>query len=650
MKKTRLSDFLLEPKISLLVCTLFYAIRLFLSFANPHMPGGVDASTHLFQIWLIASEGLGGWNRWWYAGHPLLVQYPPIPHALGAFLSGFFGIEAAYKLVFAAGFFLLPASFFFLSESFGFGRRQKAVSLYLFSLAPVFEHYLHGGVLSAIFALPFSIFFLAFFLRSLSEKGFRYLAAAAIFLALSFLSHLFIPLAVLLVAAAYVAVFAPFFESAKRLASVCLLCALMVSFFAIPLAFSGAISDPAPSLLSLPLAQLALLAAAPFARSFMPFLNYYSLAMVGLAAILATAASVVLWREGRQKSQNANRQRLVLFSALLFFGFLAWALFLPLAGQAGVKLPLVVPIVFSILVGAAFGRNRLFDLLACALILLMALSFLSAAPSYVPQEARELAKWAAERTASRALLLPQGYFLSSAGEGRTDAASFLYDTYLIPFYGKENYWGWFTEAKPRREWDAGLSFGCSRPRSFQEIISGLSLLGKMTTQVMKECTLGGEEAEFCGKLVQTGADHLFVSKQFPEVIAFAERQQCLVKESEAEKASSYLVLGAKPYAEGDGGQRLPYEKGSGAISVFFSGPMQSVLVRESYFPGWKAWLDGKEVSVEKGGIGFLQLRAGAGEGNHTLVLKYQSENFGGLFYLVSLAAFIVALFAATRKA
>ena len=142
MAKNNLFNFFFSGRNALAICVLLYLAIPLNTFLNSPYPGGVDVATHLFQIGLIAEEGLTPWNHWWYAGHPLLDQYPPLSHLSGALISNLVGVENAYKIVMSIIFLLIPISFFLLLKEFPFSNEQKAFAIYFFSFSPVYSYFL----------------------------------------------------------------------------------------------------------------------------------------------------------------------------------------------------------------------------------------------------------------------------------------------------------------------------------------------------------------------------------------------------------------------------------------------------------------------------------------------------------------------------
>ncbi|MDD2655147.1 MAG: hypothetical protein PHQ80_00565 [Candidatus ainarchaeum sp.] len=631
MGKTK-SNFFLQGRNALAICIAIYAILLIRAFSVSYFPGGVDTATHLFQIGLIAEEGLTPWNHWWYAGHPLLEQYPPLSHLAGAAISGIVGVENAYKLIFSIAFILIPISFFLLLKEFDFTEEQRALALYLFSLSPVFAYDLNGGLLSAMLALPFCFLFLKYMIRAFNAKEWiKPAALSAVFLAIAALAHLFMPFAAAMFGFIYLVSYSPSAPSLKRFASIMIFTAALAGFFWFPLALNYSIGDTPINFSESSLAQVATIALAPFGRAFAVYINLVSV----LSALILSLLSIFsLLSTYRAKDSPSLRFFLLSISAIIL-----WSTFLPHSDQAGVKLPLFIPMVFAILIPKYISPvNILFPLSALFLALLLVSSFL-AEPSYVSPETFGMAEWAASQTQHRALLIPPGMGLLAQYEGRPNMGAFLYDAYMLPHYfHKEIYNGWFAEASPRSL--ADVSFTCSGKKSFSEIMGGFGILSTINLGKMKECEVPASPEEFCNALQSGSVDTIIANSNFPEVVSFADSAPCLSRSSVHSPLVAYKVVGSKPYLS----QNWSYEKKSGTISIHFNGPFSGTLsISESHYPYWKAYLDSNQVPVEKSSDGFLSIPIQVSGGPHELELSYSPNNYFGAFSLISAIAWLAAL-------
>lgn len=627
-------DSIFRPNAALAISLLLCLFILSQTFLRSPFPGGVDASTHLFQISLVASDGLTSWNHWWYAGHPLLEQYPPLSHLSGALISNLVGVENAYKIVLSFIFLLIPISFYLLLKEFPFSDEQKAFALYFFSFSPVYSYYLQGGVFSALFALPFSILFLKFLIRTLNSKKWLFHAIlSALSLAIVALSHLLMPVAAALFAFLYFLSLKPSIDLLKRLALIGILSFCLVAFFWVPLALNYTIQGDPANLSSLSSFQISTLAFAPFGRSFAVYINYISLLLVTLLGI---SILFFLYRDyaGKERSY-AN------FFILSIFAIIFWILFLPHSGQAGGKLPLFIPLIFSLFLCRHFNPKSQSRYLFLALPILLLFSTLLVQPSYFPPETYSFASFAANHTQSRALLLPQGFGLMEKFSSKANADTYLYEVYLLPHYfEKEIYNGWFGEAIPRED-IAKTTFDCWHARTPPEILSEIGPFSRIIlNRIDPSCAISVSPQKFCQIIQEGSVDSIFANSNFPSVVQFADSAPCLSRAGLSGPLIAYNVINPEPYV----GSNFTYSKKSGTISIQINGPYRgSLTVRESYYPYWKAHVDGQEVPVQKSEYGFLSIPLDLGEGSHELKIVYSPDNYFGVFDALSLISIIIVL-------
>lgn len=629
-----ISEKLFNLRNAFVICILAYMFLLFQAFGASPVPAGIDSATHLFQIDLISKEGLTSWNAWWYAGHPLLDQYPPLPHLLGAMLAKVpgFTVELAYKSVMAFGFLLLPVSFILFIEEFRLGGKQNALALYIFSFSSVFAYYLQGGVMSALFSIPFSLLFLKYMIRFFAFPKLRDLVLSSLFLALTSLSHLFTPVATVFFAFLYLLAFNPDLKSLKRLAMILALAGAMVVFFWAPLAFNYNITGSTGQFAS-GLASALKTVIGPFGRAFVTYLNYISIVIVLLMAALALISA--------RLDYVSNGRSFLFFFILAVLGSMLWVLFLPHGDQAGGKLPLMLPAFFALFLCRQAFYNEKTKALAILLVILMFISAVTIVPSYFTPQSMEMARWSSAQIQARGLFLPNGYAFT-VSKDKPNSDTYLFDSYLVPaHFGKEIYGGWFGEAAPRADSDAEISFSCTRTIPIQELVSRMTFNGKtIYHELGGSCTVPSSKERFCEIASQGAVDHIFANKEFPDAVGFLDTLPCAVRDEESPLMVSYRLINPLPYV--DGGH--PYSKHSGSISVFIDGTFKGDLtVRESFYPYWKASVDGSEVPVKEDKYGFLSIPLDLGPGSHELQLTYSSPRFFHVFDGVSLFAWLAVI-------
>jgi len=111
------------------------------------------------------------WSADWYAGSPALLLYPPLGYYLTAAIS-MLGLDPllAYKLVDAFFYWIAPVAIFFLGRELGFGRGESALSALMFSAFPqVIENYLFFDRFPTVVSIPISCVLIIFFHRALTR-------------------------------------------------------------------------------------------------------------------------------------------------------------------------------------------------------------------------------------------------------------------------------------------------------------------------------------------------------------------------------------------------------------------------------------------------------------------------------------------------
>lgn len=638
---------LFNPKTAIAICLLIYAMTIVRTFLFEPFPGGVDVATHLFQIGFISNEGSLSpdnwtWNHWWYNGHPLLDQYPPLSHFLGALIVPLFGIVGAYKIIASLVFLFIPISFYLLLQEFELKSEQRAFALYLFAFAPVFTYYLQGGVFSALCGLPFALLFLKYLIRAINAangmQAMRSIVLSGMFFALSALSHLLIPVAAALFGFVYLVSFKPDIPAFKRLCAIGMLAAALAGFFWVPMALNYKIEGPALDLAAFPITQLVLFAFNPFGRAFAVYINYVSILSLAVLGVLTVQAL-----HSDYKNKTFKYAAFFLVSA---FAVIIWILFLPHSGQAGGKLPFFLPMIFALLLCRYFDPSkmkiRLTTYLSIALLVLLLVSVFVVKNSGVTQHTYELAEWAADNTENKALFLPKGYGLLDPFDSKANADSYLYETFLFPqYFHKEVFNGWFGETEPREEISQIMNTGCGHSMTMEEIKSEIGLFSRIIyAELDKNCVINISTSDFCEVVQNSAVDAVFINTNFNAVGDFADRASCLQKRDSNGPLVFYKVLSPKPYAD----RALDYTKKSGTITITLVGPIKdNIVTRESYYPPplWNAQLDGTTVSIEKTQDGFISVPVDIGAGKHELKLVFLRNNFGGVFDIISFFALVL---------
>ncbi len=191
------NQILTDDRLSQLILVSLTIISVFLVFLFWRNPLTVyDVAGHASLVHTIASDfwpKMSGWNANELLGWPQGVFYPSFFHWLAAGLSFLVGIPTAIKLLVSAALVVLPASIHYFATSFTKDKRWAAIiTIIIFALLLLFPNFLGTGVkalfqiglLSNFFVLPLLLCFLA----SLHRED-NYLLCS-ILLSLVILTHL----------------------------------------------------------------------------------------------------------------------------------------------------------------------------------------------------------------------------------------------------------------------------------------------------------------------------------------------------------------------------------------------------------------------------------------------------------------------------
>jgi len=113
------------------------------------------------------------WSADWYAGSPALLLYPPLSYYLTAAIA-MLGVDPllAYKLVDSCFYSIAPLAIFLLGRELGFEKGESALAALMFSVFPqVIENYLFFDRFPTVISIPISCIFFVFFHRALTRAN-----------------------------------------------------------------------------------------------------------------------------------------------------------------------------------------------------------------------------------------------------------------------------------------------------------------------------------------------------------------------------------------------------------------------------------------------------------------------------------------------
>jgi len=174
---------------------LYFVVRPFL---QQDLLQSWDMAGHLFASWFVKNmtfPNYTGWNPFFYAGYPQNTFYPPLYHYLTALISFLVGLPLALKLVNVGSVLVLPLSFYYFARKIKLSASESAVATLLMML-PIVTLPIHsGGTLYSSFfvglgANALSLPILFFYLGKLADElDLRNLMVSSLLLSLIILSH-----------------------------------------------------------------------------------------------------------------------------------------------------------------------------------------------------------------------------------------------------------------------------------------------------------------------------------------------------------------------------------------------------------------------------------------------------------------------------
>jgi len=628
---------LIKAKHVLIFCILSYVLVTANAYLNPNMPGGVDAANHLFQTWFIKEYGLASWNPYWYAGSPLLDQYPPLTHIFSAFLASVLGVVNGYKVAYAIGFIMLPVSFYLLLKEFPLNDKEKGFALLMFSFSVIYVHYFQEGVYSSLLSFNLVMLYFKYLKKTIDAGGYKNTLTAALFLGLSALSHALNPVYAVVFSIPLVLVYS--YKKIKELVIILCLTAFLTAWFWIPyfVNYNSPKSTPQGlDLLTLP---------TEFGRAFVVSANY-----LGIAAtiLLATAIAYTTYKNIR----HGKDRKYTIYMALIFLTMILLR-FIPILGLQETKRALFfAPMFLSIYVAKAVSDMRYGKIASLFMIAPLVLLFFAYPPVTVDvnQDVTGVISIIKESPGERVLFLPERFDIMTVNKSDFPVAEDTYASFLVPYMtGKQvvnGLWsvGAISVNKPQ-EYGRMTNMKCQDTKTYQELLSDASWINKNTLGERKICEPKLDASTYCDTAAKASLDLIVVNTFFPEVVSYVGGLSCVEKTWENANFIVYRLKEKKPYIYfDDEGIGQNHSRDLGTIKIDLTAneaKTTRVHVAESYVNHWKAYLDEKEMKVERDSDGYITLGIGIAPGKHVLLLEYLPQRFGNVFSYVSVASWII---------
>ena len=574
------------------LATAIYATQLF----STSYPLGMDTFSHLPKLLYMVDNGLASWFFDWYAGMPLFLFYPPLSYFF-AYLPTLLGLNPllSYKLVEVVFILAAPIVFYFFCRRLGLSGERAAYATLFFSLIPFIPlNSIVFGRFPNIVAMPFYLAALIFFFEAVETHSKRSVLAAGGFFALTLLTHhlsayiLTISVAILLLNVLFGREsFRAKLRKVFSLSSPLIFGLLLSSFWLIPflvyLKYWHQLSFNPSSLYYLPVASV---------------------------IFILTVLGVSMLSERLSKTKDMY-SRVMLAWVFLFFIYGAYLLpgelLLPGGGEVDLmrfqlyaSIPLAVALAtrekydFGLVSRKLFGGYVSTSLLVTLLLTVNVVAgavILASTPQVVAQEV-DVGRIPPEIA---------GYLASQQCFGRILAIDCPFWVYLLPHYtGKRLIDGWYPQGS---------------------ILVMLKKVGK--TYTLNNCKNDGlirhfiERADDYGirwiLVSEEGRTYLLQNSHFKPVL---EAEGIILYENQHKV--SYVDV--KPQAK----VSWSWSRDKIELRVESSSERTEVIVKEAYFPAWKAYDNGVSIPLKQSELGFMKLTL-QGRGEHRVTLLFEED-------------------------
>lgn len=652
---------------ALIVLVAFLAVRTYATAPGlPEDQGLYDTSVHAYRLWqtnevLTKYGGLPLWTSDWYGGMPFLELYPPLSEAVFAWLPSLFSPESSIRIALALT-HILGALFFFLLTRRIFRNEAKLAlgASLIFVLFPygLFQVFPRGALAEGTLLMLAPLVFLAYE-RLREAPTLKNQAVLGIAMGLALLAH-FVVGGVLLLAVAGLALVDRYEKKGASLGAVAaplLAGVLVLSFFIVstlellPQTVIGTAQRPsfAPLLLN------------EFAAKISANPSYVG--WLGILALLAALPSMV-------KDEHGLRKYVAVCAVLLVGGLGGYALaptFLLNALQFGFRLFSIFAVVFSLLIPVGLARiadeisarvpsdwqpkisnRQVSGVVFALLVLALLIDYQAYQPTGAAKDVPDFLKRFYTRIAS-------------------DPSFFRVDDLLYFGFGASPVWhhhaavvGGFGEASASYAHEFYA-------RAYQTIKGEGNLLGKENAFTL----FGTESVRYllfnvpvyfhnlrsleCGKgyCIYENLKFQPYARLVPQVNSAAGEKADIYPQAAQDALDGKLDLENEPLVVWN--QELPayYGENTSTIRILSQRPgylkvrvlgISSdngayLVVSESYFSRWKAYLNGQPVAVYGGVPSLLVVPVHNGE----VVLRYELSGSAQIAAAVSVLAFAALL-------
>ena len=586
----------------LLICVVGRIAISLLPFDGRYF-AGPDHYSHMHNVESVKDRGLVSWDYYWYGGTSFLRFYPPLSYLTAGFLANVMDDFDAYKMVLLLAFSLTPVAAYLLFREFFKKTKELLFATALFSFTVHYASIADAGQFPTVFAIPFSLLFLTFFIKHVKNKGNKSLILASVFLALTTLSHLLVMYTVVLISFIYL--LTSFvdrkFEFRKFASSfgIYVIGLLLSSFWIIPTVIESKFSSFIPGFSTAPLYTL-------------PFINILKIYGIypNFITISVTILGGILLLYGIKKSLRWTGENLFLLASFLVFlaGYMGAYFLFPFANFHYSRWIVLMPIITTIMITKALDR-KLLAYLALIFLVSQIFLFLTSPERVMDIEPQQKVAQFLENKEGRTIYLP-----------RLDNT---FD-YLLPKYNNEGGAGFFPQGLTSTRLvisdEIGYMFLCIGKVEPLSILSSLDLFSKKTTVVpFEECVLNNKSSDEL--LMFQNVRYIIINDQHPEVVSRFENDSNFTV---VKNIGNFTImeLNKSSYIQTNPLIKWSYSKKPDRIEIDLNAemPMHDVFVRisETWYPNWKS----NEVNIEPDNLEFMTFTIPELEGNKHITIEF----------------------------
>jgi hypothetical protein len=556
------------------------------------IPDSPDHQTYLHMVQMIKDHGFVKWDEYWYGGMPFLRFYPPLSFVLAAMLP--FSDIISYKLILVLFWSIAPIAAYLMFKEFDLTLNQTLVATSAFSLTAFFAVRFIFVQAPTFVAIPLALMFMRHFIRFNKNYNKLDFSLAAIFLALTALTHLIPATMIALISLIYL-ISNHIIKYKNAIYCYCI-AFLISSFWTIPFLLEQKYVNVEE------LTSLSLISPIKFIHAIFGYYSNYLSILATLIIIILIALYII--------KEKQDKFVVWTFAALLISYLIGY-------GHVGERTLIFASLPIALMMAALYKNHKPLIIGFIALQSILFFSYLYPVSAGVPTDELQVAQFLFDKE-GRVNVIPPYSAL----------ASYTFPKHNISLsyggYGR----GVSNERVAFSEGTLMLNLECKRSLEIPELLSNLDLLSKKSASVDSKCIFNTDNiSENFGR---SFIKHVVISNNYPDVINFFSTNLNFEEELKNNKYTVYKFLNESEFAS----PKADYERTDDTIIIY---NITSGTISESWYPHWSA--EGYTLGKDK--YGFITF-----SGSGALELVYKEPEFYGWLYYISGAVFVFIIYLA----